>query len=144
MNLQQQISDVEKQADQAVDDANQDAQQAERTAQKAERDAQQLMGGATGPINGSDRATKKGSKTRLATGGPACEGLISCALVEAAAASSASVDTRMAMSVRDSVEAPFDMVTYPSTARRAARPVGSLNVPQPAVVRNAGATPAEA
>lgn len=63
MNLQQQISDAEKQADQAVDDANQDAQQAERTAQKAERDAQQLMGGATGPINGSDRATKKGSKT---------------------------------------------------------------------------------
>jgi phage tail-like protein len=61
--LQQQISDAEKQADQAVDDANQDAQQAERTAQKAERDAQQLMGGATGPINGSDRATKKGSKT---------------------------------------------------------------------------------
>jgi phage tail-like protein len=63
VNLQQQISDAEKQADQAVDDANQDAQQAERTAQKAERDAQQLMGGATGPINGSDRATKKGSKT---------------------------------------------------------------------------------
>ena len=63
MNLQQQISDAEKQADQAVDDANQDAQQAERTAQKAERDAQQLMGGASGPINGSDRATKKGSKT---------------------------------------------------------------------------------
>jgi phage tail-like protein len=63
VNLQQQISDAEKQADQAVDDANQDAQQAERTAQKAERDAQQLMGGATGPINGADRATKKGSKT---------------------------------------------------------------------------------
>jgi phage tail-like protein len=63
VNLQQQISDAEKQADQAVDDANQDAQQAERTAQKAERDAQQLIGGATGPINGSDRATKKGSKT---------------------------------------------------------------------------------
>lgn len=63
MSFQQQISDAEKQADQAVDDANQDAQQAERTAQKAERDAQQLMGGATGPINGSDRATKKGSKT---------------------------------------------------------------------------------
>jgi phage tail-like protein len=63
VNLQQQITDAEKQADQAVDDANQDAQQAERTAQKAERDAQQLMGGATGPINGSDRATKKGSKT---------------------------------------------------------------------------------
>ena len=63
MNLQQQISDAEKQADQAVDDANQDAQQAERTAQEAERDAQQLMGGASGPINGSDRATKQGSKT---------------------------------------------------------------------------------
>lgn len=63
MSFQQQIQDAERQADQAVDDANQDAQQAERTAQKAERDAQQLMGGATGPINGSDRATKKGSKT---------------------------------------------------------------------------------
>ena len=63
MSFQQQISDAEQQADQAVDDANQDAQQAERTAQKAERDAQQLMGGASGPINGSDRATKKGSKT---------------------------------------------------------------------------------
>jgi len=63
MSFQQQIQDAERQADQAVDDANQDAQQAERTAQKAERDAQQLMGGASGPINGSDRATKKGSKT---------------------------------------------------------------------------------
>jgi phage tail-like protein len=63
MSFQQQIQDAEQQADQAVDDANQDAQQAERTAQKAERDAQQLMGGASGPINGSDRATKKGSKT---------------------------------------------------------------------------------
>jgi phage tail-like protein len=63
VNFQQQISDAEQQADQAVDDANRDAQQAERTAQKAERDAQQLMGGASGPINGSDRATKKGSKT---------------------------------------------------------------------------------
>jgi len=63
VSFQQQISDAEQQADQAVDDANQDAQQAERTAQKAERDAQQLMGGASGPINGSDRATKKGSKT---------------------------------------------------------------------------------
>ena len=63
MSFQQGIADAEKQADQAVDDANQDAQQAERTAQKAERDAQQLMGGASGPINGSDRATKKGSKT---------------------------------------------------------------------------------
>ena len=92
----------------------------------------------------SCNSTKKGSKTRLATGGTACDDLISCALVDAAAARSASVDTRMAMSVRDSVEAPFDMVTYPSTARRAARPVGSLNVPQPAVVRNAGATPTEA
>jgi phage tail-like protein len=63
MSFQQQISDAEQQADQAVDDANRDAQQAEQTAQKAERDAQQLMGGASGPINGSDRATKKGSKT---------------------------------------------------------------------------------
>ncbi|HEX5252121.1 MAG TPA: phage tail protein [Gaiellales bacterium] len=63
MSFQQQIQDAEQQADQAVDDANQDAQQAERTAQKAERDAQQLMGGASGPINGSDRSTKKGSKT---------------------------------------------------------------------------------
>jgi len=63
MSFQQQISDAERQADQAVDDANRDAQQAERTAQKAERDAQQLMGGASGPVNGSDRATKKGSKT---------------------------------------------------------------------------------
>lgn len=63
MSFQQQVQDAEQQADQAVDDANQDAQQAERTAQKAERDAQQLMGGASGPINGSDRATKKGSKT---------------------------------------------------------------------------------
>jgi phage tail-like protein len=63
VNFQQQISDAEQHADQAVDDANRDAQQAERTAQKAERDAQQLMGGASGPINGSDRATKKGSKT---------------------------------------------------------------------------------
>jgi len=63
VSYQQQIQDAEQQADQAVDDANQDAQQAERTAQKAERDAQQLMGGASGPINGSDRATKKGSKT---------------------------------------------------------------------------------
>ena len=63
MSFQQQIEDAEQQADRAVDDANRDAQQAERTAQKAERDAQQLMGGASGPINGSDRATKKGSKT---------------------------------------------------------------------------------
>ena len=63
MSFQQQIQHAEQQADQAVDDADQDAQQAERTAQKAERDAQQLMGGASGPINGSDRATKKGSKT---------------------------------------------------------------------------------
>lgn len=63
MSFQQQVQDAEQQADQAVDDANQDAQQAERTAQKAERDAQQLMGGASGPINGSDRATTKGSKT---------------------------------------------------------------------------------
>jgi phage tail-like protein len=63
MSFQQQIQDAEQQADQAVDDANQDAQQAERTAQKAERDAQQLMGGSSGPINSSDRATKKGSKT---------------------------------------------------------------------------------
>jgi phage tail-like protein len=63
VNFQQQISDAEQHADQAVDDANRDAQQAERTAQKAERDAQQLMGGASGSINGSDRATKKGSKT---------------------------------------------------------------------------------
>lgn len=63
MSFQQQIQHAEQQADQAVDDADQDAQQAERTAQKAERDAQQLMGGASGPINGSDRATTKGSKT---------------------------------------------------------------------------------
>jgi phage tail-like protein len=63
VSFQQQIEDAEQQADQAVDDANRDARQAERTAQKAERDAQQLMGGASGPINGSDRATKKGSKT---------------------------------------------------------------------------------
>ena len=63
MSFQQQVQDAEQRADQAVDDANQDAQQAERTAQKAERDAQQLMGGASGPINGSDRATTKGSKT---------------------------------------------------------------------------------
>jgi phage tail-like protein len=63
VSFQQQIQDAEQQADQAVDDANQDAQQAERTAQKAERDAQQLMGGASGPLNGSDRSTKKGSKT---------------------------------------------------------------------------------
>jgi len=63
VSFQQQIQHAEQQADQAVDDADQDAQQAERTAQKAERDAQQLMGGASGPINGSDRATKKGSKT---------------------------------------------------------------------------------
>jgi phage tail-like protein len=63
MSFQQQVQSAEQQADQAVDDANRDAQQAERTAQKAERDAQQLMGGASGPINGSDRATKKGSKT---------------------------------------------------------------------------------
>jgi phage tail-like protein len=63
VSFQQQISDAERQADQAVDDANRDAQQAQRTARKAERDAQQLMGGASGPINGSDRATTKGSKT---------------------------------------------------------------------------------
>jgi len=63
VSFQQQIQHAEQQADQAVDDADQDAQQAERTAQKAERDAQQLMGGASGPINGSDRATTKGSKT---------------------------------------------------------------------------------
>ena len=63
MSFQQQIQDAERQADQAVDDANRDAQQAEQTAQKAERDAQQLMGGGSGPINGSDRATKKESKT---------------------------------------------------------------------------------
>ena len=63
MSFQQQIQDAERQADQAVDDANQDAQQAERTADKAARDAQQLAGQATKPINGSDRATAKGSKT---------------------------------------------------------------------------------
>jgi len=63
VSFQQQIEDAEQQADQAVDDANRDAQQAQRTAQKAEQDAQQLVGAGTKPINGSDRATTKGSKT---------------------------------------------------------------------------------
>jgi phage tail-like protein len=80
VSFQQQVADAEKQADRAVDDANkeaqtavadarQDAQQAERTAEKAARDAQQLAGQATRPINGSDRATRKGSKTPDPVGG---------------------------------------------------------------------------
>ena len=63
MSFQQEVQDAEQQADQAVDDANRDAQQAERTAEKAEKDAQQLVKQAGTAINGSDRSTKKGSKT---------------------------------------------------------------------------------
>lgn len=69
MSYQQQVSDAEQQADQAVDDANRDAQQAQRTAQKAGQDAQGLVGAVTNPINGSDRATTKGSKTPDPVGG---------------------------------------------------------------------------
>ena len=63
MSFQQEVQDAEQQADQAVDDANRDAQQAERTAEKAEKDAQQLVKQTGTAINGSDRSTKKGSKT---------------------------------------------------------------------------------
>lgn len=80
MSFQQQVQDAEKQADQAVDqadkeaeqavkDARDDAKQAERTAEKAEKDAQKLVNQATGGINGSDRSTKKGSKTPDPVGG---------------------------------------------------------------------------
>ena len=63
MSFQQQVSDAEQQADQAVDQANQDVEQAESTAQKAASDAEQRGRQVMTAINGSDRSTKKGSKT---------------------------------------------------------------------------------
>jgi phage tail-like protein len=80
VSFQQQVQNAEQQADQAVDEANreaqqavnqaqQDVQQAEQTAQKAEQDATKLGRQVMTAINGSDRSTKKGSKTPDPVGG---------------------------------------------------------------------------
>lgn len=69
MSFDQQVQDAERQADQAVDQANQDVEQAENTAQKAAQDAEQRGRQVMTAINGSDRSTKKGSKTPDPVGG---------------------------------------------------------------------------